>query len=74
MRNCEDNAPNIDWCITHNLTTDSLTLPIGLMPIGEEEARFTTSSECSTIDNIDEYKSSALHVNISSFGAFLVEG
>ena len=61
MRNCEDTVPNIDWCIKHNLTPNYHPYHWfdDFIPI-EKAARFTISSERSTIDNLEEHKSSDL--------------
>ena len=58
MRNYENTVPNIDWCIKQNLTNDSKTSHWfdNFMPIGKKAARFTTSSERSTIDNRENKK------------------
>ena len=66
MRNCEDTVPSIDWCIKHNLTTDSHPDHWfdDFMPIMKKAAIFTTSSERSTIESMGEYKSSAIQFRI----------
>ena len=66
IRNCEDTVPNIDLCIKHNLTTDSCPAHWfnAFMPIVGKAEIFTKSSQRSTIDNMEEYKSSALHCRI----------
>ena len=57
--NCEETVPNIDECIKQNLTTGSHPVHWfdDFMPTDKKAARFTTSSERITIDNMEEYKS-----------------
>ena len=80
MRNCEDTVPSIDWCIKHNLTTDSHpTLWFDVfMPIGgkrKDLPQVLSVSQLKTWTNTKAvlYNAGYGVVQYPSFEAFLLE-